>query len=164
MAHVLIPPLHPGARKSDYAPVEQRFRTAAKGKARAGDNSGSNELMHVLQNAFESNWFGPGSSAEPRKKKRGRGRPKKPAEEIVVVVDDEEDDEAVKENPTSLDQALAKAFTHNSANPNVTASASTGPAVASRSTRQSAKETRAETLSRQCERGSCRVVVEETRS
>ena len=99
----------------------------------------------MLQNAFESNWFGPGSSAGPRRKKRGR--PKKPAKEVVVVVDDEEDEEAAKENTTTLDQALAKAFTHNSANPNVAASASAGPAVASSSTRQPAKEIRAETLS-----------------
>ena len=60
MAHVLIPPLPSGARKSDYLPVEQRPRPrdrrfTANGKARAGDNSGSNELMHVLQNACESN-------------------------------------------------------------------------------------------------------------
>jgi hypothetical protein len=109
-----------------------------------GDNSGSNELMHVLQNVFESNWFGPGSSAGPRMK---RGRPKKPAKEIMAVVDDEDDDEAVKENPPSLDQALANAFMHNLANPNVSASVSKGPVVASTSTRQPAKEARAETLS-----------------
>ena len=113
MAHVLIPPLPPGARKSDYAPVEHRLRTAAKGKALLGDDSGLNKLMHVLQNAFESNWFGPGSNAGPRRRKKGR--PKKPAKEIVVVVDDEEDDEAMKENQTRLNEALAKAFTHNSA-------------------------------------------------
>jgi hypothetical protein len=61
MAHVLIPPLPRGARKSDYVPVEERLRTrkrqnADKGKARAGDNSGSTALVHALQGAFENNW------------------------------------------------------------------------------------------------------------
>ncbi|KAF8256767.1 hypothetical protein EI94DRAFT_1710240 [Lactarius quietus] len=59
MAHVLVPPLPSGTRKSDYMPVGQRpctcDRRSAKGKARAGVNSGSKELMHVLQIAFESN-------------------------------------------------------------------------------------------------------------
>ncbi|KAI9436062.1 hypothetical protein H4582DRAFT_2079203 [Lactarius indigo] len=54
MTYVLVPPIPPGARKSDYAPVRQRPRTrqrqtAAKGKGRAGDNLGSKELVHVLQ-------------------------------------------------------------------------------------------------------------------
>jgi hypothetical protein len=61
MAHVLIPPLPRGARKSDYVPVEERLRkrkrqNADKGKARAGDNSGSTALVHALQGAFENNW------------------------------------------------------------------------------------------------------------
>ena len=135
MAHVLVPSLPPGARKSDYAPVKQRPRTrdrrTAKGKARAGDNSGSNELMHVLQNAFESNWYGPGSTnTSPREKRKKRRTKKKPAKEIVVVDDDEDEEEGEKEKekanlPTSLDQALATAFSLNSANPNVAATAST---------------------------------------
>ena len=66
MAHVLVPSLQPGARRSDYAPVKQRprgrGRRTVKGKTRTGDNSGWNGLMHVLQNAFESNWYGPGST------------------------------------------------------------------------------------------------------
>ena len=67
MAHILVPSLPPGARKSGYAPLKQRpcprnRRSSGKGKARAGDNSGSNELMHVLQNAFECDWYGPGST------------------------------------------------------------------------------------------------------
>ncbi|KAH9069484.1 hypothetical protein EDB83DRAFT_437594 [Lactarius deliciosus] len=45
MAYGLVPPLPPGARKSDYMPVKQRSltrqrQTAAKGKGRAGDNAG----------------------------------------------------------------------------------------------------------------------------
>ena len=61
MAHVFVPPLPRGGRKSDYLLVEQRLRTrerqrAAKGKARAGDNSGSRDHMQALQSAFEKNW------------------------------------------------------------------------------------------------------------
>ena len=45
MAHVLVPSLPPDAQKSDYALVKHRLRRRdrriAKGKARAGDNSGS---------------------------------------------------------------------------------------------------------------------------
>ncbi|KAH9055280.1 hypothetical protein EDB87DRAFT_1338580 [Lactarius vividus] len=141
MAYVLVPRLPPGARRSDYAPVRQRPRTrqrqtAAKGKARAGDNSGSNELVHMLQVAFENNWPGAGS-ARPSGKKT-----KKAAEETVVVVDDEDEEEESDKSkiPTPLDQALAAAFTHNSMNPNVVASAS---APAATTTRRSAKETRA---------------------
>lgn len=59
MAHVLIPRLPPGTLKSDYVPVKQRprkrDRRKAKGKGQARDNSDSNELRYVLQNAFESN-------------------------------------------------------------------------------------------------------------
>ena len=62
MAYVLVPPLPRGAHKSDYVPVKQLLRTrelqtaASKGKARAGDNSGSRDLMQVRQGAFEDNW------------------------------------------------------------------------------------------------------------
>jgi hypothetical protein len=77
MAHVLVPPLPPGARRSDYSSVKERPRTRdpwapGMGKTRAGDNSGSNKLMHVLQNAFESNWYGPGSTNTSRGRRRGR--------------------------------------------------------------------------------------------
>ncbi len=159
MAYVLIPPLPPGARKSDYVPVEQRPRTrqrqtAAKGKARAGDNSGSKELVNMLQVAFESNWPGAGSADAPgtgpgEKKTK---KPVRPAREMVVVLDDEDEEEEEKEKskiPTPLDQALAAAFTHNSANPNVVAASASapGPPLTSGSTRRLAKETRAETLS-----------------
>ena len=52
----------------------------------------SNQLMHVLQNAFESNWYGPGSmNTSPREKKKKRTK-KKPAKEIVVIDDDEDDE------------------------------------------------------------------------
>ena len=61
MAHALLPPLPYGACKL-YHLVEEQLRTrerqtaASKEKARAGDNSGSRDLMQVLQGAFEDNW------------------------------------------------------------------------------------------------------------
>ncbi|KAN0136400.1 hypothetical protein V8E53_005768 [Lactarius tabidus] len=92
MAHVLIPPLLPGPRKSDYAPVEQQLRTcesrsAGNEQGWARHNSSSKELIHVLQNAFQSNWNGPGSTNTSPRKKMTKGT--KLAKEIVVVVDDE---------------------------------------------------------------------------
>ena len=139
MPHIFVQSLPPGARKSGYAPVKQRPRTSnrrssGKGKARAGDNSGSNELMHVLQNAFESNWYGPGSmNTSPKERMRTRTRTKKNSAKEVVAVDDDEDEEEREQEkqkqtanlPTSLDQALATAFSLNSASPNVTSIAST---------------------------------------
>ncbi|KAH9167665.1 hypothetical protein EDB89DRAFT_107258 [Lactarius sanguifluus] len=123
-------------------PVKQRTRTrqrqtVAKGKARAGDNAGSKELVHVLQVAFENNWPGAGSTGPSGKKT------KKAAKETVVVVDDDDDDEDSDKSkiPTPLDEALAAAFTHNSTNPNTVASAS---APAATTTRRSAKDTRTE--------------------
>ena len=91
---------------------------------------------------------------------------KKPAKEVVVV-DDEEDEkerEQVKETanmPTSLDQALAPAFSLKSASPNVAATASTSaqaqePLVASGSMQRLRRDTRAESLSHS---GSVEVVV-----
>ena len=99
MVHVLEPSLPPGAHKSEYAPFEQRPRTrdhqaSGKEKARGGDKSGSNELMHVLQNAFESNWSWAARSTSPRAKK--------PAKEIVVVVDGEDEEEGEKEVKANL--------------------------------------------------------------
>ena len=138
MAHVLVPSLPPGAQKSEYAPVKQRprrcdRRSSGKGKARAGDNSGSNEQMHVLRNTFEGNWYGPGSTNTSPKERRTKNRTKKkPAKETVVVDDDEDEDEGQqpkeKESanlPTLLDQALATAFSLNSASPNMAATAPT---------------------------------------
>ena len=155
MVYVLVPPLPRGAHKSDYVPVKQLLRTrerqtaASKRKARAGDNSGSRDLMPALQGAYENNWDSTvAPSWGPKKKKTT----KKPAKETLVVLDDEDDEEDKRQKskkPTmSLDQALAAAFTQNSVNPNVTALASSSapvPAEASRSTRRFARETRAET-------------------
>jgi hypothetical protein len=167
MSHVLVPSLPSDTRKSDYAPVKERprkrdRRSSGKGKARVGDNSGSNELMNVLQNAYESNWYGPGSTnTSPREKKKKRTK-KKPPKEVVVVEDSDDDVEKEQDNlPTSLDQALATAFILNSANPNVSGKASTsakaqGPPVASGSTRRLRKETRAEISS---DSGSVEVVM-----
>ena len=112
---------------SDYALVKQRplSRSSGKGKARAADNSDSNELVHILQNAFESNRYGPGitnTSLREKRMKRSRMK-KKPAKEVVVVNDDEDEEEGtVTVNlPALLDQALATAFSFNSANSNVAA-------------------------------------------
>ena len=54
MAHVHVPSLPPSPRKSDCAPVKQRprkrvRRSSGMGKAGAGDNSGLNDPMHLLQ-------------------------------------------------------------------------------------------------------------------
>ena len=81
---------------------------------------------------------------------------KKPAKEIMIVVDNEGEEageKAAKASlPTSLDQALATAFSLDSANPDVAAKASTsaqarGPIVANGSTRRLRRETRAESSS-----------------
>ena len=125
------------ARASQATPVKQRPRTRnrrSSGKRKAGirDNSGSNKLTRVLQNAFESKWYGPGSTnTSPKERMRKNRRTKKPAKEVVVV-DDEEDEGREQEKqkqtanlPTSLDQALAKAFSLNPASLNVAAKAST---------------------------------------
>ena len=98
---------------------------------------------------------------------------KKPAKEVVVV-DDEEDEkerEQVKETanmPTSLDQALAPAFSLKSASPNVAATASTSaqaqePLVASGSMQRLRRDTRAESLSER-ERGGRHHITGETPS
>ena len=123
MAHILVSSFPRGARKSDYVPMKQRpfprnRRSSGKGKARAGDNSGLNELMHVLQNAFESNWYGPGSTnPTPKERMRKKRRTKQNSAKEVVAVDDDEDEEEREQKkeetanlPTSLDQALATAF------------------------------------------------------
>ena len=125
--------------------------------------------MRVVQNAFESNWYGPRSTNTSPKERRTKKRTKKkPAKEVVVVDDDEDEEEGVQEKekeranlPTTLDQALATAFSFNSASPNVAATASTsaraqGPSVASGSTRRLLRDTRAESLN---DSGSVEVVV-----
>ena len=83
----------------------------------------------MLQDAFESNWYGPGGT-RPRKK-----RTKRLAKQTVVVMDDEDKEKGEKMEdkskvPMPLDRALTKPFTYDSTNPNVAASASApGPAV-----------------------------------
>ena len=110
--------------------------------------------MHVLQNAFESNWYEPGSTNMSPKQRRT----KKPAKEVVVVDDDEDEEEGEKEKEkqranllTIFDQALATAFSLNSASPNVVSTASIsaqaqGPLVAAR---DDCGETHARVLERQ---------------
>ena len=71
--------------------------------------------MHVLQNAFESNWYGPGgTNTSPRDRSTTRRTKKKPAKEVVVVDDGEDGEEGEQEKeedlPTILDQASATAF------------------------------------------------------
>ncbi|KAN0136451.1 hypothetical protein V8E53_005819 [Lactarius tabidus] len=41
--------------------VNARVNSHRKGKGRVGDIWGSKELMYVLKNVFENNWYGPGS-------------------------------------------------------------------------------------------------------
>ncbi|KAH9036089.1 hypothetical protein EDB84DRAFT_1675886 [Lactarius hengduanensis] len=115
MVYVLLPPLPPGARKSDYAPATAPNNAIARG--RQGDNSGSEELVHALQVAFENNWPDAGSTGPGRKKTKMAAR------ETVGCGDDEDDEEGEKDRsnskskskaPTPLDQALAAAFIHNS--------------------------------------------------
>jgi hypothetical protein len=75
-------------------------RASGNGKAPVGDNSGSNELRNVLQDAFESNWYGSGSTnTSPREKKKKKKRKKKPAKAIVVVGDSDDEGEGEKEKP-----------------------------------------------------------------
>jgi hypothetical protein len=130
MAYVLVPPLPPGMRKSDYQPLGQLPRTrnespSAKGKARVGDNSGSRGLAAVLQGAFENNSSGVGSAKTPRK----RGRPPKQKAvnpvDMVEVLDNEDErgrGEGRSKGSTNLAVALTNAFTHNSADPKVSPS------------------------------------------
>ena len=106
---------------------------------------------------------------ESKERRTKRRRTKKKLAKEVVVVDDGEDEEVGEQQkakervnlPTTLDQALATAFSLNSASPNVAATASTsartqGPPVASGSTRRLWRNTRAESLS---DSGSVEVVI-----
>ena len=136
-------------------PRTRNHRSSGKRKARAGDNSGSNELIHVLQDAFESNWYRPGNTNTSRREKirNERRTKKKPAKEVVVVDDDADEEEGTETAnlPASLDQALAAAFSVNSANLNVAATVSPSaqaqvPPVASGSVRQLQRDKRAESL------------------
>ena len=90
----------------------------------AMDHSGSNGLTHLLQHAFESNWYGPGSTnMSPTEKRKGRTRTKKkPAKEIAVVDGNENEEEGEKgwaNSLTSLYQVLPTHSHSNSANPSV---------------------------------------------
>ena len=87
-----------------------------------------------------SSWHDYESEGEKERTKRT----KKPAKEIMVAADDEDEGEGEGEKekanlPKSLDRALARAFSLNSANPNVAASCqpqqAQGQPVASGSTR-----------------------------
>jgi hypothetical protein len=133
MAYILVPPLPPGMRKSDYRPLprtrKERDRPSAKGKARVGDNSSSRELVAVLRGAFENNSSAVGSAKIPRK----RGRPPKkkvvnPVDVVEVLDDQDERDggEGRSKGSTNLAVALANAFAHNSADPKVSASILSG--------------------------------------
>ena len=146
MAYILVPPLPPGARKSDYAPLDQLRRTpersnSVKDKVRAGDNSGSSALAAALQDAFKNNASGSGrTDSSPMRKGRGKRKAVEPVETIEVVDDEDEDDEAEARNQGSatLAHALDAAFAHNSANPNVAAVEQSG------STRHLRRSTRAD--------------------
>jgi hypothetical protein len=149
MAYVLIPPLPPGAHKSDYVPLEEIIhmheQRAAKGKARVGDNSGSSTLVAALQGAFKNNTSGAGSV----KIQGARVKRRKAVEpvEVVKVVDGVDEgegkDEARIQGSTDLARALSNAFAHNSADPKVAAR----PAAVAGGTRQLRGSKHVETLS-----------------
>ena len=118
-----------------------------QGKSVCGDNSGSSDFMQALKGAFKNNWDSTDRLRE--KKTKTTYKLSKETVEVLGDVDGEEyERQTSKKSTTSLDQVLAMAFTHNSANANVAALASLSapvPAEASRSTRQLAHETCAET-------------------
>ena len=133
MAYILVPPLPPGARKSDYVPLDQLHRKpersdAVKDKVRVGDNSGSSALAAALQDAFKSNASGSGRTDSPTRKGRGKRKAVEPVEAIEVVDDEDEEDEARNQGSATLAHALDAAFAHNSANPNVAAAGQSGSA------------------------------------
>jgi hypothetical protein len=159
MAYVLVPPLPPGARKSDYVPLERQLHTRERrgpveGNVRAGDNSGSASLAAALQGAFENNASDAGRT-DTQKARRSLRRgdkqkavePVKPVEPVEVIDDEDEDEEegeARNQERGTLAHALSAAFAHNSANPNVVASSMAGT---NGSTRQSRRNTREEVVS-----------------
>ncbi|KAI0249446.1 hypothetical protein BJV78DRAFT_695808 [Lactifluus subvellereus] len=153
MAYVLVPPLPPGMRKSDYQPLGQRLPTRSrpgpKGKTRVGDNSGTRELASALQGAFENNSLGAGNARiSPTRRRKGKRKAVDPVE-VVEVVDDEDRREGAEKRTkgsTNLALALTKAFAHNSANPKVAAPTLAGP-VASGSTRRFRRSAPVMTLS-----------------
>ncbi|KAN0136373.1 hypothetical protein V8E53_005741 [Lactarius tabidus] len=105
-------------RQSKNDSVNARVDSHRKGKGRVGDIWGSKELMYVLKNVFENNWYGPGS--------RNTGQREKKRNKLAKEVGDNEEDEGEERTkfPTSLDHALATAFAYNLTNPKVVASAS----------------------------------------
>ncbi|KAI9436021.1 hypothetical protein H4582DRAFT_2130263 [Lactarius indigo] len=101
--------LPPGARKSDYAPGK-----GGQGLFRARRNS-------CTYCKSRSRTIGPELAERDLE-----GRSRKRRQETVVVVDDEDNEEEERGKskiPAPRDQALAAAFTYNSTNPNVVASA-----------------------------------------
>ncbi|KAF8261299.1 hypothetical protein EI94DRAFT_1810480 [Lactarius quietus] len=148
MAHVLIPPLPSGTCKWDCVPVEKRphkheCRPSAKGKTGAGDNSGSEELMH---GPGSTNAPGAGSSKEMEKMKKKADL----AKEVVVVVDEEDEEVEVEEREKTKREDRLPHFAYYPANPNVAALGS------GNSTHLLVKKTRAGTFS---DSGSTEVVI-----
>jgi hypothetical protein len=149
MTYVLVPPLLSGACKSDYVPLEQLFRVherpnVAEGNVRTGDNSGSAALAAALQGAFENNASGAGRTDTRNARRRLRRGDKQKAVEHVEpmeVIDDEDEDEeeggARNQGSANLAHMLRAAFTHNSTNPNVAASAMAGTSGSVRQLRRS---------------------------
>ncbi|KAH9055680.1 hypothetical protein EDB87DRAFT_1824419 [Lactarius vividus] len=134
IAYILIPRLPPCMRKSEYAPVKQRpwirqFSTATKAKVRARDNSDSKKLVHVPQVAFESNWPGAVDIGPSGTKS------KQTSKEIVIggtMTTTKREKKKSSRAPGPSTGALAGAFTHNSANPNMAASALAPAATSSK--------------------------------
>lgn len=149
MAHVLIPPLPSGARKSDYVPLEKLHhmrdhRVAAMNKAPIGDNASSSALVAALQGAFENNSIGAGSTKTSGARRKRRKTKAVVPVEVVEVVDDADESEDVGElrnkGSSNLARALSSAFAHNSADPKVTAQ----PAAVAKGRTHQLRSTRAE--------------------
>jgi hypothetical protein len=135
MAHVLVPPLPSGARKSDYVPLEKllrmrKHRVAAKNKVPIGDNTSSSALVAALQGAFENNSISSGSMKNPGARRTRQKMKEVVPVEVVEVVDDVDESEDVGEprnkGSNNLARALSSAFAHNSADPKVVAPVAKG--------------------------------------
>ncbi|KAH9963612.1 hypothetical protein BC827DRAFT_1193088 [Russula dissimulans] len=142
MEYVLLPPPPSRVRKSDRMPAEQgssmrKRLSTAKGKARAGDNSGPTALAAALQGAFESNSSSTLSVQTSGAKRKPVQREARPVEPVEVVDDEDElEGEAQNQGSNTLARALSDAFAHNSADPNVVGPPASGPSGSTRRRRR----------------------------
>jgi hypothetical protein len=117
--------------------MRKRLATA-KGKGRAGDNSGPTALAAALQGAFENNSSSTVSvQTSGAKRRKGVQREARPVEPVEVVDDeDEREGKARNQGSITLAHALTNAFTHNSADPNVAGPSASGPSGSTRRRRR----------------------------